>query len=79
MACAKCAFYLLKAFTKAQILDAKTNLLQIRVDIPSADAELSAVEDGSGNALLRKWLTYRDLLLWYSSVVMATAEQPRMG
>jgi len=46
MACAKCAFYLPKDSTKAQILEAKTNLLRLREDIPLADAELSAVEDG---------------------------------
>jgi hypothetical protein len=44
-ACAKCA-YLPKDSTKAQILEAKTNLLRLREDIPLADAELSAVEDG---------------------------------
>jgi hypothetical protein len=45
MARAKCAFYLPKDSRKAQILEAKTNLLRLREDIPLADAELSAVED----------------------------------
>ena len=46
MACAKCSFYLPKDATKAQLLEAKANLLRLRQDIPLADAELSAVEDG---------------------------------
>jgi hypothetical protein len=46
MACAKCAFYLPKDSTKAQILEAKANLLRLRQDIPLADAELSAVDEG---------------------------------
>jgi hypothetical protein len=46
MACAKCSFYLPKGSTKAQLLEAKANLLRLRQDIPLAEAELSAVEDG---------------------------------
>jgi len=46
MACAKCSFYLPKESTKAQLLEAKANLLRLRQDIPLADAELTAVEDG---------------------------------
>jgi hypothetical protein len=46
MACAKCSFYLPKDSTKAQLLEAKANLLRLRQDIQLADAELSAVEDG---------------------------------
>jgi len=46
MACAKCSFYLPKKSTEAQLLEAKANLLRLRQDIPLADAELSAVEDG---------------------------------
>jgi hypothetical protein len=46
MTCAKCSFYLPKESTKAQLLEAKANLLRLRQDIPLADAELSAVEDG---------------------------------
>jgi hypothetical protein len=44
MACAKCSFYLPKESTKAQLLEAKANLLRLRQDIPLADAELSAVD-----------------------------------
>src|SRR6202022_3642480 len=43
---ALCSFYLPKESTKAQLLEAKANLLRLRHDIPLADAELSAVEDG---------------------------------
>jgi integrase len=46
MACAKCSFYLPKESTKAHLLEAKANLLRLRQDIPLADAELSAVEEG---------------------------------
>jgi integrase len=46
MACAKCSFYLPKDSTKAQLLEAKANLLRLRQDIPLVDAEVSAVEDG---------------------------------
>ncbi len=46
MACAKCSFYLPKDSTKAQILEAKTNLLRFRQEIPLAEAEIAAVEEG---------------------------------
>jgi hypothetical protein len=46
MACAKCSFYLPKDSTKAQLLEAKANLLRLRQEIPLADAELAAVEEG---------------------------------
>ena len=48
MACAKCSFYLPKESTKAQLFEAKANLLRLRQDIPLADAELAAVEEGVG-------------------------------
>jgi hypothetical protein len=44
MACAKCSFYLPKDSTKAQTLEA--NLLRLRQDIPLAEAEIAAVEEG---------------------------------
>jgi hypothetical protein len=46
MACAKCSFYLPKDSTKAQLLEAKANLLRLRQEIPLAEAELAAVEEG---------------------------------
>jgi hypothetical protein len=35
-----------KRFNERQLLEAKANLVRLRQDIPLADAELSAVEDG---------------------------------
>src|SRR6266404_6962844 len=46
MACAKCSFYLPKDSTKAQLLEAKANLLRLRQEIPLNDAELAALDDG---------------------------------
>jgi hypothetical protein len=42
----RASLVILKDSTKAQLLEAKANLLRLRQDIPLADAELSAVEDG---------------------------------
>jgi hypothetical protein len=46
LGCAKCSFYLPKDSAKAQLLEAKANLLRLRQEIPLADAELDAVEEG---------------------------------
>jgi integrase len=46
MACAKCAFYLPKASTQAQLLEAKANLGRMLQDIPLTEEERAAVEDG---------------------------------
>ena len=46
MACAKCAFYLPKGSTQAQVLEGKNNLLRLRQEIPLNEAELAAVDDG---------------------------------
>ncbi len=46
MACAKCDFYLPKESSRAQLLEAKDNLLKLRQDIPLNDDEIAAVEDG---------------------------------
>lgn len=46
MACAKCGFYLAKGSSRAQLLEGKANLLQMRQEIPLNDAELAAVDDG---------------------------------
>lgn len=46
MACAKCSFYLPKHSSQAQLLEGKTNLLQLRQEIPLSDTEISAVDDG---------------------------------
>jgi len=46
MACAKCDFYVPKESSRAQMLEAKENLLRLRQEIPLTDDELSAVQDG---------------------------------
>ena len=69
MACAKCSFYLPKESTKAQLLEAKANLLRLRHDIPLADAELSAVEDGLA--------AYEELLSKLADVATPAGPTPR--
>jgi len=46
MACAKCTFYVPKDSSQVQLLQGKTNLLQLRQEIPLNDSELAAVDDG---------------------------------
>ncbi len=46
MACAKCAFYIPKESSAAQILEAKTSLQQMLQQIPLTEDETSAVIDG---------------------------------
>ena len=46
MACAKCSFYIPKESTAAALLEGKTNLLQMRQEIPLSDVELAALDDG---------------------------------
>lgn len=46
MACARCDFYVPKDSTKAQLLEAKTNLQRMLLEIPLADDEWAAVEEG---------------------------------
>jgi hypothetical protein len=46
MACAKCAFYVAKDSSRAQLLEGKANLLRMRQEIPLNEAEISAVDDG---------------------------------
>jgi hypothetical protein len=46
MACAKCAFYLPKPSSRAQLLEARENLLRLRQEIPLREEERAAVEDG---------------------------------
>ena len=46
MACARCDFYIPKESSKAQSLEAKSNLLRLRQEIPLNEDELRAVEDG---------------------------------
>ncbi|MGI9305028.1 MAG: tyrosine-type recombinase/integrase [Gammaproteobacteria bacterium] len=46
MACAKCSFYVAKASSRAQLLEANTNLQRMLQEIPLQEAERAAVEDG---------------------------------
>ncbi len=46
MACARCDFYVPKESSKAQSIEAKSNLLRLRQEIPLNEDELRAVEDG---------------------------------
>jgi integrase-like protein len=46
MACAKCAFYLPKRSSHAQLLEAGENLLRLTQEIPLREEERAAVEDG---------------------------------
>ena len=46
MACARCDFCTPKDSTKAQLLEAKTNLQKMTAAIPLTDDERAAVEDG---------------------------------
>ena len=54
MACAKCDFYTPKGSSKAQLLEAKDNLQQMRAMIPLTEDEQAAVDDG--NAALDRLL-----------------------
>ena len=46
MACAKCDFYVPKESSRAQMIEAKENLLTLRQEVPLTDDELAAVQDG---------------------------------
>jgi hypothetical protein len=46
MACARCDFYVPKASTRGQLLEAKSNLQRMLVEIPLTEVERAAVEDG---------------------------------
>jgi hypothetical protein len=46
MACAKCSFYLPKESSRAQMLEAKSNLLHLQQTIPLTEPELVAIDEG---------------------------------
>jgi hypothetical protein len=46
MACAKCSFYLPKHSSQAQLVEGKSNLVQLRQEKPLSEAEVAAVDDG---------------------------------
>ena len=56
MACARCDFYTPKDSSKAQLLEAKENLQEMRAMIPLTDDEQAAVDDGNAalDALLER-------------------------
>lgn len=56
MACARCDFYLPKASTQGQLLEAKDHLQRMLIAIPLTEEERAAVEEGSGalNRLLQR-------------------------
>jgi hypothetical protein len=47
MACARCDFYLPKASTRAQLVEAKASLHRMLLTIPLTDDERAAVDDGA--------------------------------
>ena len=46
MACARCDFYTPKESSRSQLLQAKSNLQRMLVNIPLTDDEQAAIEDG---------------------------------
>jgi integrase len=46
MACAKCSFYLPKESARAQMLEAKSNLLRLQQAIPLTEPEIAAIDEG---------------------------------
>ncbi|HVH30588.1 MAG TPA: hypothetical protein VNA31_02830 [bacterium] len=46
MACARCDFYVPKSSTRSQLLEARTNLQRMLVEIPLLDEERAAMEEG---------------------------------
>lgn len=46
MACARCDFYLPKESSRAQLLEARSNLQRMLVGIPLSDEERAVVEQG---------------------------------
>src|SRR6266478_636486 len=69
MACAKCSFYLPKDSTAALLLEGKEHLLRLRQDIPLAETELAAVEDGL--------IAYEQLLTELADVPTPAGPTPR--
>lgn len=56
MACARCDFYVPKNSTRSQLLEAKSNLQRMAVQIPLTEEERTAVEEGTAavDALLER-------------------------
>ena len=69
MACAQCSFYVPKQSARAQVLEAKGNLLRLRQDIPLTEPELAAVDEGLA--------AYEKLLSGLVDVPAPDGETPR--
>jgi hypothetical protein len=68
-ACAKCDFYMPKEFTAALLLEGKTHLLRLLLEIPLGEAEQAVVEDGI--------TAYENLLSKLADVPTPTGPTPR--
>jgi hypothetical protein len=51
LACARCDFYIPKNSSKAQLMEARSNLERMLVEIPLTDSERAAVEDGTAPSI----------------------------
>jgi hypothetical protein len=61
MACAKSSFYLPKDSAKAQMLEAKANLLRLRQDIPLQDAVTRQVVIDSASRFAQSFIRIESL------------------
>jgi integrase len=87
MACARCDFYVPKSSTRSQLLEARTHLQRMLVEIPLTDDEQAAVEDGDAavGGLLERLAdvptpagpTPRELSQRSGSVLLPMLEPPR--
>jgi hypothetical protein len=69
MACAKCDFYTPKGSSKAQLLEARTNLQHMVTSIPLTEDERAAIEDGQ--------LALEGLLARLAEVPTPSGQTPR--
>ena len=69
MACARCSFYIIKGSSQAQVLEAKSNLVRLRQEIPLSEPELAAVEQGV--------IAYERLLVQLADVPTPAGVTPR--
>ena len=69
MACAHSSFYVPKQSARAEILEAKSNLLRLKQEIPLSESELAAVEEGIA--------AYEKLLSGLVDVPAPDGETPR--
>ena len=69
MACAQCSFYVPKKSARADMLEAKSNLLRLKQEIPLSEPELAAVDEGLA--------AYEKLLTGLVDVPAPDGETPR--